>query len=104
MELCSTHDVIVDATDNPRTRYMINDACILSHKPLVSGSAMGTEGQITVYNYGEERNACYRCLYPKIDEREGCKSCNDNGVLGPVPGMIGILQSLEVTKIVTGVG
>ena len=96
LDLVSSHDVVVDATDNPKTRYLINDACVLAgSKPLVSGSAMGTEGQLSVYNYGESTN-CYRCLYPKINPTEGCKSCSDNGVLGPVPGLIGILQSMEV--------
>lgn len=102
LDIISRHDIIVDASDNPRTRYLINDACVLSGKPLVSGSAMGTEGQLTVYNHSG--GPCYRCLYPKPNAAEGCKSCSDNGVLGPVPGLIGILQSLEVIKILTGVG
>jgi len=116
LELVSRHDLVVDACDNPQTRYLVNDACILANKTLVSGSAMGTEGQLTVYNYqptkkiseGEEtpqkRTACYRCLYPNPNPSEGCKSCSDNGVLGMVPGTIGILQAVEVIKIITGVG
>ena len=118
LELVSKHDLVVDACDNPLTRYLVNDACILANKTLVSGSAMGTEGQLTVYNYqpnevseGEETNtlqqkrtACYRCLYPNPNPSEGCKSCSDNGVLGMVPGTIGILQAVEVIKIITGVG
>jgi len=116
LELVSKHDLVVDACDNPLTRYLVNDACILANKTLVSGSAMGTEGQLTVYNYqptnkeseGEEkpqkRTACYRCLYPNPNPSEGCKSCSDNGVLGMVPGTIGILQAVEVIKIITGVG
>ena len=110
MELVSRHDVAVDASDNPRTRYLLNDACILSDTPLVSGSAVGTEGQLTVYNYrtsdddDEGRDACYRCLYPNPNHAEGCKSCSDNGVLGPVPGLIGVLQAVEVLKIITGIG
>jgi adenylyltransferase and sulfurtransferase len=102
LEIISRHDVIIDASDNPRTRYLINDACVLSGKPLISGSAMGTEGQLTVYNYAE--GPCYRCLYPQPNAAEGCKSCSDNGVLGPVPGLIGVLQALEVIKVLTGVG
>ena len=116
LELVSKHDLVVDACDNPMTRYLVNDACILANKTLVSGSAMGTEGQLTVYNYqptnkeseGEEtpqkRTACYRCLYPNPNPAEGCKSCSDNGVLGMVPGTIGIFQAVEVTKIITGIG
>jgi adenylyltransferase/sulfurtransferase len=115
--LVSRHDVVVDASDNPRTRYFLNDACILAGKPLISGSAMGTEGQLTVYNYWPtddaekaldrgpaKRTACYRCLYPKPVSDEGCKSCSDNGVLGMVPGVIGMLQAIEVIKVITGIG
>lgn len=103
LELATTHDVVVDATDNPQTRYLINDACVLSGTtPLISGSAMGTEGQLSVYNYGG--SGCYRCLYPNINPAEGCKSCSDNGVLGPVPGLIGILEAMEVIKVLTGIG
>jgi adenylyltransferase/sulfurtransferase len=105
LDIVSRYNVVVDASDNPQTRYLINDACILSaHRPhLVSGSAMGTEGQLTVYG-GPDGGACYRCLYPKPNASEGCKSCSDNGVLGPVPGLIGILQATEVLKVLTGVG
>ena len=113
-ELVSKHDVVVDACDNPRTRYLLNDACVLAGKPLVSGSAMGTEGQLAVYNHMQpvdgasdhtvKRTACYRCLYPKPVVAEGCKSCSDNGVLGMVPGTIGILQAVEVVKVITGIG
>jgi adenylyltransferase/sulfurtransferase len=80
----------------------VNDACILSGKPLISGSAMGSEGQLTVY--GHRHGTCYRCLYPRPNPIEGNKSCSDSGVLGPVPGMIGILQALEVMKLLTGTG
>lgn len=107
MELVSAHDLVVDASDNPATRYLINDACILCNKTLVSGSAMGTEGQSTVYKYRrqdlESKSACYRCLYPNPNPAEGCKSCSDNGVLGPVPGSIGVLQAVGF-KILTGIG
>ena len=117
LELVSKHDVVLDASDNPRTRYLLNDACVLAGKPLVSGSAMGTEGQLTVYNHRPppadaasgggatgRRTACYRCLYPKPVASEGCKSCSDNGVLGMVPGVVGILQAVEVIKVATGIG
>jgi len=100
LELISGNQCVVDASDNPQTRYIINDACVISGVPLVSGSAMGTEGQLTVYNY--EGGPCYRCLYPKPNMKDGSKSCSDNGVLGPVPGLIGILQAVETIKIITG--
>jgi len=100
IELIASTDCVIDASDNPHTRYTINDACVISGKPLVSGSAMGLEGQLTVYNFNG--GPCYRCLYPKPNQKEGLKSCSDNGVLGPVPGLIGILQALETIKIITG--
>lgn len=100
--LVSRHDCVVDASDNPLTRYLVNDACVLAGKALVSGSAIGTEGQMTVYNL--DGGPCYRCLYPKPNTTEGCKSCSDFGVLGPVPGLVGILLSVEVLKVLTGVG
>ena len=100
LHLISSNDCVVDASDNPQTRYLINDACVLSGKPLVSGSAMGVEGQLTVYNYNG--GPCYRCLYPKPNTTEGEKSCAENGVLGPVPGLVGILQAIETIKIITG--
>ena len=114
LDLISKHDVVVDACDNPRTRYLLNDACILGGRTLISGSSIGLEGQLTVYNYqsktskkNEEKKgktACYRCLYPNQVASEGCRSCSDNGVLGPVPGIIGALQAVEVIKVVTGIG
>lgn len=100
LTLVSSSDCVVDATDNPQTRYIINDACVLSDTPLISGSAVGIEGQLTVYNYNG--GPCYRCLYPTPDLKEGSKSCSNNGVLGPVPGLIGILQSVETIKVITG--
>jgi len=103
LDIVSRHDCVVDACDNPKTRYIVNDACILSgNKPLISGSAMGTEGQLTVYGYKDA--SCYRCLYPRVNPTEGCKSCSDNGVLGTVPGLIGILQATETIKVLTGIG
>lgn len=107
LKLVSTHDCIIDASDNPQTRYIVNDACVLAKKPLISGSAMGTEGQLTVYNSnmtGNDPYGCYRCLYPKMNSSDGCKSCSDNGVLGTVPGLIGILQATEAIKLLTGIG
>jgi adenylyltransferase/sulfurtransferase len=102
LEIIKTYDCIVDASDNPRTRYLINDACVLANKPLISGSAVGVEAQLTVYNWKD--GPCYRCLYPKAEASAGCKACSDAGVLGPVPGLIGILQSMETIKVLTGVG
>ena len=91
-------DVVVDATDNFRARYLLCDACFLQQIPLVSGSAVGFEGQITVYN--PKNTTCYRCLYPVPSMAENCRSCSNAGVFGPVPGVIGCLQASEAIKMV----
>lgn len=90
-------DVIVDATDNFEARYIINDACVLHKKPLISGSAVGLEGQATVFL--PYQSACYRCLYPTQSFAESCRSCANAGVLGPVPGLIGCIQAIETIKL-----
>ncbi|KAH7721913.1 Adenylyltransferase and sulfurtransferase MOCS3 [Aphelenchoides avenae] len=95
------YDIICDCSDNVATRYLINDACVLSGKPLVSGSALGWEGQLTVYNNGE-KCPCYRCIFPVPPAPEAVSNCSESGVLGPVVGIIGSLQALEVIKIAVG--
>lgn len=96
------YDLVLDCTDNVATRYLLNDACVLAAKPLVSGSALRMEGQLTVYNY--KGGPCYRCLFPKPPPPETVTRCSDGGVLGAVPGVIGCLQALEAVKLVTGKG
>ncbi|KAK3580380.1 hypothetical protein CHS0354_001496 [Potamilus streckersoni] len=102
LQIIQQYDLVLDATDNVATRYLLNDACILAGKPLVSGSALRFEGQLTVYNY--MGGPCYRCLYPKPPPPETVTNCSDGGVLGVVPGIIGCLQALEAIKILTGQG
>ncbi|KAG6977124.1 hypothetical protein JG688_00000671 [Phytophthora aleatoria] len=104
LKLVGDCDVVVDASDNVGTRYLANDACARQHKPLVSGSALGLEGQVTVFTYKSDVNAtgCYRCLYPTPPGV--AMSCAENGVVGVVPGVIGCLQAMETVKIITGVG
>lgn len=101
--LARAHDVIVDASDNVAARYLINDAAVLCRKPLVSGSAMRWEGQLTVYHHGPG-TPCYRCVFPKAPPANVVGSCNDSGVVGPVPGTVGCLQALEVVKLLGGCG
>ncbi|RLN57701.1 hypothetical protein BBJ29_000430 [Phytophthora kernoviae] len=102
--LVEAHDVVVDASDNVGTRYLVNDACARQRKPLVSGSALGMEGQVTVFMYQDDENAvgCYRCMYPTPPRV--AMSCANNGVIGVVPGVIGCLQAMETVKVITGVG
>ncbi|CAG8483626.1 6806_t:CDS:10 [Cetraspora pellucida] len=88
---------VIDATDNVATRYLLNDACVLTGKPLVSGSALRMDGQLTVYNY--RGGPCYRCLFPKPPPPESILNCDDGGVLGVVTGVIGCLQALQAIKI-----
>ncbi|XVF77375.1 hypothetical protein PTKIN_Ptkin14bG0038000 [Pterospermum kingtungense] len=102
LEILSQYDVIIDATDNAPSRYMISDCCVVLGKPLVSGAALGLEGQLTVYNY--KGGPCYRCLFPTPPPATACQRCSDSGVLGVVPGIIGCLQALEAIKIASGVG
>ncbi|VDI69106.1 adenylyltransferase and sulfurtransferase [Mytilus galloprovincialis] len=101
LRLIKQYDVVLDATDNVATRYLLNDACILANKPLVSGSALRFEGQLTIYNY--EGGPCYRCLYPKPPPPETVTNCSDGGVLGVIPGIIGCMQALEAIKICAGI-
>ena len=102
LDIISDYDVVLDASDNAPTRYLISDACCVAKKPLVSGAAIGTDGQLTVYCY--EDGPCYRCLYPTPPPATSCSRCADAGVLGPVPGAIGTMQAMEVIKILAGIG
>lgn len=99
-EIIKSYDIIVDASDNVPTRYLLNDAAVLFKKPLVSGSALKFEGQLIVYNYKE--GPCYRCLFPNPPSPDVTTNCSDGGVLGAITGCIGSLQALEVIKIIVG--
>ncbi|XP_061116787.1 adenylyltransferase and sulfurtransferase MOCS3 isoform X2 [Conger conger] len=100
LQLIQQYDIVADCSDNVPTRYLVNDACVLAGKPLVSASALRMEGQLTVYNY--EGGPCYRCLYPVPPPPETVTNCSDGGVLGVVPGIMGCFQALEVLKIASG--
>lgn len=103
VEIFEQFDVILDCSDNPSTRYLISDACVVSHRPLVSGAAIGLDGQLTVYHHGKD-GPCYRCLFPESPKPEACQRCSDAGVLGVVPGIVGSLQALEAVKLLSGLG
>uniref|UniRef100_A0A1A8H2Y5 Adenylyltransferase and sulfurtransferase MOCS3 n=1 Tax=Nothobranchius korthausae TaxID=1143690 RepID=A0A1A8H2Y5_9TELE len=92
------YDIVADCSDNVPSRYLVNDACVLSGKPLVSASALRLEGQLTVYNY--QGGPCYRCLYPVPPPPETVTNCSDGGVLGV--GVMGCFQALEVLKLASG--
>lgn len=80
LSIVSGYDVVLDCSDNPATRYLINDACVLAGRPLISGSALRWEGQLTVYNYAG--GPCYRCLYPSPPDPKFVTNCSDGGVIG----------------------
>ena len=100
LELFKEFDVIVDGTDNFPTRYLVNDACVLSGKPNVYGSIFRFEGQASVF--WAERGACYRCLYPEPPPPGLVPSCAEGGVLGVLPGIVGTIQANEVLKVILG--
>lgn len=101
MDMISGYDVIVDGSDNFPTRYLINDACVFAKKPLVHGSIFLFEGQATVFMPGK---GCYRCLYPTPPPPGAVPSCQEVGVLGVLPGVVGLIQATEALKLVLGVG
>src|SRR5213075_1471533 len=100
LELFRQFDVIVDGTDNFPTRYLVNDACVLTGKPNVYGSIFRFEGQASVF--WAERGPCYRCLYPEPPPPGLVPSCAEGGVLGVLPGIIGAIQANEAIKIILG--
>jgi len=100
--LVAGHDVVIDATDNFPTRYAINDACLASSVPFVYGSVARFEGQVTVF--ATEGGPCYRCLFPEPPAAGAVPTCAEEGVLGVVPGIIGLHQAMEVIKLLAGIG
>src|SRR5215208_1311063 len=102
LEIIRGYDLVVDGTDNFQTRYLVNDACVLLNKPNVYGSIFRFEGQASVF-YAEE-GPCYRCLYPEPPPPGLVPSCAEGGVLGVLPGVIGIIQATEAIKLILGAG
>ncbi|GAB4337006.1 MAG: molybdopterin-synthase adenylyltransferase MoeB [Leptolyngbyaceae cyanobacterium] len=102
LELFEPYDIVVDGTDNFPTRYLVNDACVLLGKPNVYGSIYRFEGQATVFNYQDGPN--YRDLYPEPPPPGLVPSCAEGGVLGILPGVIGVIQATETVKIILGQG
>jgi molybdopterin/thiamine biosynthesis adenylyltransferase/rhodanese-related sulfurtransferase len=102
LEILGGYDVIVDGTDNFPTRYLVNDACVLLRKPNVHGSIFRFEGQASVFDAG--RGPCYRCLYPDPPPPGLTPSCAEGGVLGVLPGVIGVIQAIEAIKLILGRG
>src|SRR5690348_5231233 len=102
LDILKDYDIVVDGTDNFPTRYLVNDACVLLGKPNVYGSIFRFEGQSTVFAY--EGGPCYRCLYPEPPPPGLVPSCAEGGVLGILPGTIGLIQATETVKLILGIG
>lgn len=102
LQLFSLYDVIVDGSDNFETRYLVNDACIITKKPLVFGAIYKFEGQVSVFNY--KNGPSYRCLFPNPPQKDAVPNCSEIGVLGVLPGIIGSMQANEVIKLILGTG
>lgn len=101
MDIIAGYDVILDCTDNFPTRYLLNDACFFARKPLVQGSIFLFEGQATVFLPGK---GCYRCLYPTPPPLGSVPSCQEVGVLGVLPGVVGLIQATETLKLILDIG
>ena len=102
LEIFRDFDIIADGTDNFPTRYLVNDACVLTGKPNVYGSIFRFEGQASIF--GTEEGPCYRCLYPEPPPPGLVPSCAEGGVLGILPGLVGVIQATEVIKLILGQG
>ncbi len=102
LEIFKEFDIIADGTDNFQTRYLVNDACVLTGKPNAYGSIFRFEGQASVF--ATETGPCYRCLYPEPPPPGLVPSCAEGGVLGILPGLVGIIQATEVIKLILGIG
>src|SRR5246127_3181189 len=102
MDILKDYDVVADGTDNFPTRYLVNDACVLLGKPNAYGSIFRFEGQASVF--ATEEGPCYRCLYPEPPPPGLVPSCAEGGVLGILPGLVGVIQATEVIKLTLGIG
>lgn len=102
MEVIKDYDIVVNGTDNFPTRYLVNDACVFAGKPLVDGSIFMFEGQATVYD--ARQGPCYRCLFPTPPPPGEVPSCQEAGVLGVLPGIIGSIEAVEAIKLILGKG
>ncbi|MGV3696605.1 HesA/MoeB/ThiF family protein [Flavobacterium sp.] len=101
-QIASYYDIIVDCSDNIETRYLINDVAVVKGIPMVYASIHKFEGQLSVFNYQD--GPTYRCLFPEKERAGAIPSCNDSGVLGVMPNILGALQANEVLKIILGIG
>ena len=101
-EIVRDYDIVVDGSDNFPTRYLVNDACVLEGKPLVYGSIFRFDGQVSLFH--PPAGPCYRCLFAEPPAPDAVPSCAEGGVLGVLPGIIGVIQATETIKLMLGIG
>lgn len=104
LELFANYNVIIDGSDNFSTRYLVNDACVILKKPQVHGSIFRFDGQVTTFDPRQTESPCYRCLFPEPPPPELAPSCAEAGVLGVLPGTIGMIQATEAAKLILEIG
>ncbi len=102
LDVIGVYDIVVDGSDNFATRYLLNDACVMLDKPMVSGAIYKFEGQVSVFNYWG--GPTYRCIFPEPPGTDESPNCSEIGVIAALPGIIGTIQASEVIKMITGVG
>jgi molybdopterin/thiamine biosynthesis adenylyltransferase len=102
-KLAAAADVVIDCSDNFSTRYALNRVCVKLGRPLVSGAAIGFEGQVSVFDMRNDASPCYHCLFPDMGGEEGMR-CAENGVFAPLVGIIGTTQAAEAMKLMLGLG
>lgn len=104
LEIAKEYDIIVDCCDNPKTRFLTNDIAVLLNKPFISGASVRWDGQLSIYVKDANGNKlpCYRCLNPRPPLKENVKKCAQVGVMGTIPGVIGVLEANEVIKFIIG--
>ena len=101
-ELRIGYDIIIDGSDNFSTRYLVNDYCVINHKPFVYGSIYQFEGQVSVFD--ADQGPCYRCIFPTPPPPGLVPTCGEGGVFGVLPGTIGTMQATEAIKLILGIG
>ena len=104
LDLVSRYDLVADGSDNFETRYLLNDACYLARKPLVTGALLRFDGQVATFKPFEAGRPCYRCLFPAPPADDAVSRCEQAGILGAVAGVIGTVQATEVLKELLGIG
>lgn len=100
-EIVGKYDLVLDCTDHPAIRYLINDVSVILGKTIISGSGLKSDGQLSILNF-QNQGPCYRCFYPQPPSPDSVTSCSDGGVIGPAIGIVGVMMAMETIKVLTG--